>query len=227
MNLILGILSRLSQIVLFSNLQSSGLTIFILLSGLPFIGFLFFGWSPQVLFISYFIDRLIYLFFYFLYESVTGFKSKKLSGKEFGRLLIVYLVSSYMLLQLLGLLLMLFSYLFDESSWLEIQQVSAAIFLLYGFQWITSIKNQNNEDWKPTFFKQTVGIVLLSGATLMISLVAGVFLRNVIDGTFLASFFKSGLGIMLFVFIGIRFLIDAWFLSRKAKKNNVLLNQQD
>jgi len=218
MNLIIEILSRLSQIVLFSNLKSSGLTIFILLSGLPFVGFWFFGWSPQVLFVSYFIDRLIYLLFYFLYESVVGFKSKIMEGKDFVRLLFVYLVSSYMLLQLLGLLLMLFGSLFEENWWIEIQQVSAAIFLLYGFQWITSLKSQNYEAWKPTFFKQTVGIILISGATLMISLVAGVFLRNVIDRTFLATFFKSGLGIMLFVFIGIRFMIDAWFFIPKKKK---------
>jgi len=217
MNQIIGILSRLSQIVLFSNLKSSGLTIFILLSGLPFVGFWFFGWSPQVLFISYFIDRLIYLLFYFLYESVVGLKSKKMEGKEFVRLTFIYLVSSYMLLQFLGLLMMLFGSLFEESSWLEIQQVSAAIFLLYGFQWITSLKSQNIEAWKPTFFKQTVGIILISGATLMISLVAGIFLRNVIDGTFLAPFFKSGLGIMLFAFIGIRFMIDAWFFIPKKK----------
>jgi len=218
MNLLLGILSRLSQIVLFSSIKSSGLTIFILLSGLPFLGFWFFGWSPQVLFISYFIDRIIYLLFYFLHESVVGFKSKKMEGKDFVRLLFVYLVSSYMLLQLLGLLMMLFGSLFEENWWIEIQQVSAAIFLLYGFQWITSLKSQNYEEWKPTFFKQTVGIILISGATLMISLVAGVFLRNVIDGTFLATFFKSGLGIMLFAFIGIRFMIDAWFFIPKKKK---------
>jgi len=218
MNLLLGILSRLSQIVLFSSIKSSGLTIFILLSGLPFLGFWFFGWSPQVLFISYFIDRIIYLLFYFLHESVVGFKSKKMEGKDFVRLLFVYLVSSYMLLQLLGLLMMLFGSLFEENWWIEIQQVSAAIFLLYGFQWITSLKSQNYEEWKPTFFKQTVGIILISGATLMISLVAGVFLRNVIDGTFLATFFKSGLGIMLFVFIGVRFMIDAWFFIPKKKK---------
>jgi len=218
MNLLLGILSRLSQIVLFSSIKSSGLTIFILLSGLPFLGFWFFGWSPQVLFISYFIDRIIYLLFYFLHESVVGFKSKKMEGKDFVRLLFVYLVSSYMLLQLFGLLMMLFGSLFEENWWIEIQQVSAAIFLLYGFQWITSLKSQNYEEWKPTFFKQTVGIILISGATLMISLVAGVFLRNVIDGTFLATFFKSGLGIMLFAFIGIRFMIDAWFFIPKKKK---------
>ena len=114
--------------------------------------------------------------------------------------------------------MMLFGSLFEENWWIEIQQVSAAIFLLYGFQWITSLKSQNYEEWKPTFFKQTVGIILISGATLMISLVAGVFLRNVIDGTFLATFFKSGLGIMLFAFIGIRFMIDAWFFIPKKKK---------
>ncbi|TNE74294.1 hypothetical protein EP331_02010 [bacterium] len=213
-----GIFNRLAAFTLFAQLQKTGWAAFVLLGFLPFIGVVFLGWSVEVVLLSYFIDRLVYIFYLFLADEIHRIRSRRFIVQDFVRTFIVFLVVMYMLLQFVGLIASLTGALKNASITTELIQVLVSIAVLYGIPWAQSFWKTDSAKWEFQFFRQSVGLVLVSGATFMIAFIGGVFLVNTIRDTFLASFFKNGYGIVIFIFVLLRLSTDAFFFTIKRKQ---------
>lgn len=216
MSLFSGVLVRLSQIMLFSEARRFGLPVLLLITLIPYFGFVFLGWGAEIVFAGYFVDRIIYLIFFYLDDVVHGFRSGNLNSKGFFRLTFIFLVSTYMILQLLGLVFMLFSSVLNTLITTDLLYLLICFILIYGFQFLMSQKNGVIEHWESRYLERTVGMILLAAVTIMVPLFAGVFLRGLIPQEWLSILFKSGLEIMLFLFLCFRFAAEAWFLTRNS-----------
>ncbi len=213
--MIMGILQQLAGLSIYSQLKFSGWLSFIILGFLPFLGVVFFGWSVEIVLLSYFLDRIIYLFYLFLADEVHHFKALGFNVSKSLKNGFIWLVSSYLMLQFVGLIASLTGSFQQPGLRVELVQIIGALFILYAVPWFQSVWKTDSSAWQNQTQKQTVPIVLLSTFTFMIAFFSGIFLRNSIEGTFLAGMFKNGYGIIIFVFVLIRFLTDAFYFTRK------------
>jgi|GEM_PF-5189788 hypothetical protein len=213
--MIVSLLGKLSGLVLFSRLRQSSLAAFIVLSFLPFLGVIWFDWEPIHILAAYFIDRLLYLLFFQITNIGMQIRGRKngLAGRIF-RIFFELFVGGYMLLGLLFFVLSLSGDFFKSTTfYYEFFQLTVAIALLYLIPCVQTLRLESPETWKSKDVVHTVGIVLLSGAVFMISFVGGVMLIPVFSNSFFSSFFGSGYGIVMFLFVLLRMVSDMLFFK--------------
>jgi hypothetical protein len=213
--MLLGLLQQLAGLSIYSQLKISGWISFIILGFLPFFGVVFFEWSVEIVLLSYFFDRIIYLFYLFLADEIHRFKASGFNVSKGLKNGFIWLVSSYMLLQFVGLIASLTGAFQQSNLRSELIQILGSLFIFYGIPWLQSVWKADSRAWQNQIQKQSIPIILLSAFTFMFAFFSGIFLRNSIEGTFLAGFFKNGYGIVIFVFVFLRFLTDAYFFTRK------------
>lgn len=210
-----SLINKLSGLVLFSRLRQSSFTAFILLSFLPFAGVVWFNWDPLFLIAAYFIDRLCYLLFFQITHIIMRVRSRKkgLAGHII-RALFELFVGGYMLLGLLFFVLSLSGDVFDDSSTLsDLIETTIAIAILYLIPCVQTLRYESPDKWNPKDGIQTIGIVFLSGAVFMLSFVGGVMLIPTVAESFLSSFFITGYGIVIFLFVVLRIVSDLLFFK--------------
>lgn len=207
------ILQKLSFIVVLGRLNTIGFFGYILLSFIPFIGVTLLGWDPVMILIGYFVDRIIYLLFLWLMNRIMLKKSNRLKTHSSFKDLLVILVGSYMLLQFGALFYSFGGTLEPEEQLNELAAITVCIVFFYGYQFYVGLQSINPHSWVNNILTQTIGIVLLSGFLALSSLFLAIFLAQSVNGTFAGSFFQSGYGIMIFVFIAFRLVSDFLFFS--------------
>lgn len=213
--MLLGFLQQLAGLSIYSQLKFSGWISFVILGFLPFFGVVLFGWSVEIVLLSYFLDRMIYLFYLFLADEIHRFKTSGFMVSKGIKNAFIWLVSSYILLQFVGLIASLTGAFQQPDLRSELIQIVGSLLILYGVPWFQSVWKTDSRAWQNQIQKQTIPIVLLSAFTIMIAFVSGIFLRNSIEGIFMVGFFKNGFGIVIFVFVFLRFLTDAFFFTQK------------
>lgn len=221
--MISGILNRLAAFAIFTQLSSTGWIGFVLLSFLPFFGYTLLGWNHAIILSSFFIDRIVFVFFFLLAEKYHLAKSNRLDKNSLFKDVFAFLVTSYMLLQFLGLILSLTGLLREMSLTQELLEMTFSIFIVYLVQWLISLKQTKSELWVRQALTRCVTITISSAFIFMIAFFAGVFLKSSVDGTFLANFFQTGYGIIIFVMMSLRLLFDV--ISFKLNKSKAELNQ--
>lgn len=206
-----SIFQKFSLAVVFGRLKTTGWIAFILLGILPFFGVIFLSWEPSIILAGYFADRIIYLLFYFLTDVIMFTRSGKFTGTELGKKVFSALVSIYIMLQFFALIADIAGIFTSQEMLNELISLTAAIFLLYGIQFVLSLKQIKPSEWKSDLITQYGRMVFLSGAIFMISFVGGVFLVPIIRDSFLSSFFVNGYGIIIFMFTILRMASDMIF----------------
>lgn len=218
-----GILNRLAAFAIFTQLSSTGWIGFVLLSFLPFFGYTLLGWNHAIILSSFFIDRIFFVFFFLLAEKYHLAKSKRLDFNSTLKDVFAFLVTSYMMLQFLGLILSLTGLLNEISLTKELLEMSSSIFIVYLVQWLISLKQTKSESWIPQVFTRCVSITLSSAFIFMIAFFIGVFSIRLIKGSFLGDFFQTGYGIIIFVMMTLRFLFDviSFKMNKRSKEKLV------
>lgn len=218
-----ALLQKLSLMFMFGELRKTGLTAFFLLGIFPFFGVILFGWNPAIILAGFFIDRVIYLLFCFIYDVILLAKSSEKGDKlrKLIQALFVYLVSSYMLIQFFGLIVSIAGLLDQPDTVQDLTTLLIAIIILYSIPFISGLRDISKIPQSPHSLNHYVGIVLISAAIFMISFVGGVFLVPALQDHALGYFFKSGYGVVIFLFVSLRLIVDIFFFSFKQKKSTL------
>jgi hypothetical protein len=208
---------------MFGELRKTGLTAFFLLGLFPFFGVILLGWNPAIILAGYFIDRIVYLLFCFIYDVILLARSSQSENKlkRLVQALFVFLVSAYLLIQFFGLIVSIAGLLDQPDTTQDLITLLIAIIILYSIPFIGGLKNINKLPQSPHSLNHYVGIVMISAALFMISFVGGVFLVPVLREHVLGYFFKNGYGIIIFLFVALRMITDIFFFSFNAKKSIV------
>ena len=214
-----GILNRIATFAIFSQISSTGWLGFVLLSFLPFFGYTVLGWNHGIIISSFFIDRMIFVFFYFLANTYHMQKSNRSKSQSLFKDFFVFLVSSYMLLQFLALVLSLSGLLNDFKLTHELYEMSISIFVVYLIQWLLSLRTVDSNKWEGNVGTKAVLITISSAFIFMVSFFLGVFLKRPLQGTFLGAFFQTGYGVIIFCIMSFRLMFDV-----VSFKMNKLLN---
>lgn len=220
MSIVTSTIRYLSGAVIFGQMRAMGWIGFFLIAFLPFIGVRFLDWHPGMLLTGYVIDRIVYLLFFFAMESVMMARSGRLTSSSFVRELLVVLVMSYMLLQFFGLIVSLTGIANSMEGLREIFALTIAMFVIYGLQFVSALRTDDAKDWEPKVFKEGVVLVILTGFTILFSLVIGVALTVALKNSMFADFFDTGYGVVIFLFVVIRLVSDVWFFSRRGGIGN-------
>lgn len=215
-----GIIQKLSLISIFGRLQRTGWIAFFVLAWLPFFGVAFLGWEPTLILVAYFLDRLIYLFFYFIIDVVMLKRTKNLDANKLVRNFFVLVVCCYFLLQLGGLVISMSNLFESQNSINELIQISIAIFILYGIQCINALFKLDPYEWKSNFFITGSGSVFIAGSIFLVALIGSVFLVSTIKNSLFANFFGTGYGILIFIFTLLRIVSDLAFFYLLGRKSS-------
>lgn len=204
----------LSGIVIYGKMRTSGWIGFLLVTSLPFVGVRFFDWLPGLILASYVLDRIVYVVFYFGFETLMLYRSSgRLKPRLFLRELLSLIVICYLLVQLFALTATLTGIFTSWGMVSELGTMAGVICLHYGGQFILSILSAKPANWKPRVANEGVRIVILTSVTIMVSLILGIFLTVAIKDTMLAPFFGNGYGIVMFLFVLIKLVSDLLYFG--------------
>lgn len=129
------------------------------------------------------------------------------------REIFVVAVCSYMMLQFGAFIFSLGGTLELDEQIQELGIILSCIVLFYGFMFFRGLQTTEPASWKDNTFINAIGITLLSGFIGMIAFSSAIFLTQFADGTFAATFFGTGYGIMIFVFVMLRLISDLIFFA--------------
>lgn len=129
------------------------------------------------------------------------------------REIFVVAVCSYMMLQFGAFIFSLGGTLELDEQIQELGIILSCIVLFYGFMFFLGLQTTEPASWKDNTFINAIGITLLSGFIGMIAFSSAIFLTQFADGTFAATFFGTGYGIMIFVFVMLRLISDLIFFA--------------
>lgn len=199
--------------MILGQLRSVGLLFFITFSFVPFIGVRLFGWDPVMMLVAYFLDRVVYLIFYAIMNRIMLSRAKVQEKGSVLREIMVVSICSYMMIQFGAFIFSLGGTLELQEQIYELGIIFICIVLFYGFMFFRGLQNTDPASWKDQVFVNAVGITLLSAFIGMISFSSAIFLRQFAEGSFAASFFGTGYGIMIFVFVILRLISDLIFFA--------------
>lgn len=216
MTKIASMVLRLSGMAIFHQLSGLGWGVFVLLSFLPFVGVAWLGWSAGLVMAAFFVDRIVFLIFKAAWQWRL---MKGDTGSNKVRMVVITGVAGYMLLQMLGLVATFTDIARAPDLGRQLLELLIPTVLLYGFFFFRAVMAGTNTGDDGKYLPELVTFVLVNAGVFLVAFVGGIFLVRPLDGTFLGSMFQSGYGVVVFLVVFLRLLVDSLFFSRKTPKH--------